>query len=206
MPGSGLSTAAAARATFCVGCSLACRDRLLVPATVYESSGCAFRDSRVAARVLVHDDAVAVSEFQEFAIDTGIQTISIFARSALTPRVYDVFVLFVWDVAKFATHDRCRKYVSSFDKVKIEGDKFKETKATAARPLAQTCSLLANRNSVVHFGGFRGQSRLDGSAHHAQTRNLESPGRQERDPVESATSFPLEASPWSWDRPCTSPP
>ena len=82
---------------------------------------------------------------------------------------------FVWDVAKFATHDRCRKYVSGFDKVKIEGDKFKETKATATRPRAQTCSLLANRNSVVHFGGFRGQSRLDGSAHHAETRNLESP-------------------------------
>ena len=43
---------------------------------------------------MVHDDAVAISEFQEFAIDTGIQTISIFARSALTPRVYEVFCAF----------------------------------------------------------------------------------------------------------------
>ena len=49
------------------------------------AAGFAFRDSRLAARVLVHDDAVAISEFQEFAIDTGIQTISSFGRSAVTP-------------------------------------------------------------------------------------------------------------------------
>ena len=36
------------------------------------AAGFAFRDSWLAARVLVHDDAVAISEFQEFAIDTGI--------------------------------------------------------------------------------------------------------------------------------------
>ena len=109
------------------------------------------------------------------------------------------------------------KYVSAFDKVKIQEDKLKATiieasalsiwdAANLQRLLAQTCSLPANRNCVVHFGGFRSHSRFDGSAHHAETRNLESPGRQERDPVESATSFPLKASPWSRDRPCTRPP
>ena len=36
------------------------------------AAGFAFRDSWLAARVLVHDDAVAIFEFQEFAIDTGI--------------------------------------------------------------------------------------------------------------------------------------
>ena len=61
----------------------------------------AFRDFGLAAHVLGHEDAVAISEFQKFEIDMGVLTVSII-RSAVT-------------------------YVSGFDKVCLEDDKLKAT-------------------------------------------------------------------------------
>ena len=103
----------------------------------------AFRDFGLAAHVLGHDDAVAISEFQKFEIDMGVLTVSII-RSAVTPQEVRerfrqglprgrqaqghhhrcVHVLYVGR-CQVASHDRCR------------------------------CHFLANRNSVVHVAGFR---------------------------------------------------